>query len=79
MKKNAITSFLLKVKSKLSFQEAEKERLYCSKFEDSLGFKVGALSPYSLPKSEEKKKAKRREKKYSNSTLMPSVKYNVII
>lgn len=70
--KNVITSFLLKVKSKLSFQEAEKGRLYYSKFETSLGFKVGALSPTIIQKV--KKRRKQKEKKHSNSTLMSFVK-----
>lgn len=59
--KNVITSFLLKVKSKLSFQEAEKGRLYCSTFETRLGFKVG--EPYHLLSSKKKKRKKQKEEK----------------
>lgn len=59
--KNVITSFLLKVKSKLSFQEAEKGRLYCSKFEASLGFKVGALLPITIQKVKKRSKKKRKK------------------
>lgn len=59
--KNVITSFLLKVKSKVSFQEAEKGRLYCSTFETRLGFKVGALSSTIIQKV--KKRKKQKEKK----------------